>query len=244
MTKTPLTPKYYKNVIHTCKYFFVKNPILIFHILFYNNKDGWTTFINGVKISADLKNVLSKLWMTEEICVFGRNEKNKNIVSSIIPKIYKCDLTELKIEDQDMSFGDLKTLSSNVKKLVLREVIVMYKNGSTVPFEKIVAVFKKLQILFYLPHSSTSSTITPTTLKELLKIPHFLTLEFYELWDIPVMFDIETFYSYIKENKDTKIHLKFSHTISQEHKNQLQALNDEIRKTKLRNYLTFSISFL
>lgn len=46
-----------------------------------------------------------------------------------------------------------------------------------------------------MPHSSC---VTSDTAKKLLEIPHFSNLDYFRFEDIPEVFEIETFFSYIK----------------------------------------------
>uniref|UniRef100_A0A914PTK3 Uncharacterized protein n=1 Tax=Panagrolaimus davidi TaxID=227884 RepID=A0A914PTK3_9BILA len=62
-------------------------------------------------------------------------------------------------------------------------------------------VFKALpnvkNFTYILPKNSIN-IITTKTVEELLKIPHFLSLDKFEMSEIPGCFDIETFYGHIK----------------------------------------------
>uniref|UniRef100_A0A914QSR2 Uncharacterized protein n=1 Tax=Panagrolaimus davidi TaxID=227884 RepID=A0A914QSR2_9BILA len=95
---------------------------------------------------------------------------------------------------------------------------------------------------YFLPYNCVN-IITSKTADELLKIPHFLSLDKFEISQIPEIFDIETFYGHIKENKKTKIHLDFSCQIYGEYEIRLQTVVDEILETKIRDYKVPRIDF-
>uniref|UniRef100_A0AC34FL91 Uncharacterized protein n=1 Tax=Panagrolaimus sp. ES5 TaxID=591445 RepID=A0AC34FL91_9BILA len=85
--------------------------------------------------------------------------------------------------------------------------------------------------------------ITSKTFKELLKIPRFATLDRFDLYAIPEVFDNESFYVHLKKNKHTKILLHFCATISEEYKARLEAIIDEIIEAKNREYKIPYITF-
>uniref|UniRef100_A0AC35GLG4 Uncharacterized protein n=1 Tax=Panagrolaimus sp. PS1159 TaxID=55785 RepID=A0AC35GLG4_9BILA len=65
----------------------------------------------------------------------------------------------------------------------------------------------------------------------------------FELLDIPEDFNIERFYGYIKKNNKTQIRLHFSQLISNQYKNRVKLIIDEILKTKNHNYKVPHIVF-
>uniref|UniRef100_A0A914QVY5 Uncharacterized protein n=1 Tax=Panagrolaimus davidi TaxID=227884 RepID=A0A914QVY5_9BILA len=85
--------------------------------------------------------------------------------------------------------------------------------------------------------------ITTKTAEELLKNPHFLSLDKFELIGIPEIFDIQSFYGHIIDNKKTWIDLHFFRQISDEYKIQLQTIVDEILVTQNRVYKVPIIGF-
>uniref|UniRef100_A0AC35G835 Uncharacterized protein n=1 Tax=Panagrolaimus sp. PS1159 TaxID=55785 RepID=A0AC35G835_9BILA len=78
--------------------------------------------------------------------------------------------------------------------------------------------------------------VTPDSVKELVKIPHFSKLNRFTLEDIPESFDIQTYYEYIKGNKKTKICLGFDNEYSDEYLALLQTIVYEIGATENRDY--------
>uniref|UniRef100_A0A914P9S9 Uncharacterized protein n=1 Tax=Panagrolaimus davidi TaxID=227884 RepID=A0A914P9S9_9BILA len=77
--------------------------------------------------------------------------------------------------------------------------------------------------------------VTPNTVKELVKIPHFSKLNIFTLEDIPESFDIQTFYEYIKGNKKTEISLGFDNEYSDDYLVLLQTIVYEIHATENPN---------
>uniref|UniRef100_A0AC35GW22 Uncharacterized protein n=1 Tax=Panagrolaimus sp. PS1159 TaxID=55785 RepID=A0AC35GW22_9BILA len=94
----------------------------------------------------------------------------------------------------------------------------------------------------FLPKNS-SKIITTSTAEELFKIPHFLSLDKFGMFEIPETFDIKSFYDHIKVNEKTKIDLDFSRQISNEYKTQLQTIVYEIIETEYLGYKMTRIDF-
>uniref|UniRef100_A0AC34F1N5 Uncharacterized protein n=1 Tax=Panagrolaimus sp. ES5 TaxID=591445 RepID=A0AC34F1N5_9BILA len=116
-------------------------------------------------------------------------------------------------------------------------------DGTLVALEKLVEVLPKLKEFDYFTTTPPGINITSKTVTEILKIPHFLKMEKFSLTDIPEVFDIETFYIYMKTNRLTKFYLSFENKISHAFKNRLQAIVDEILATKYHNYKCPVITF-
>uniref|UniRef100_A0A914RBB8 Uncharacterized protein n=1 Tax=Panagrolaimus davidi TaxID=227884 RepID=A0A914RBB8_9BILA len=76
----------------------------------------------------------------------------------------------------------------------------------------------------------------------MIKIPRFSNFEYFKLHNIPENFDINTFYEFIKENRNIKIELEFDgDEISEEYKNRIRTIVDEISVT---NYNTNGEDFV
>jgi hypothetical protein len=254
ITQNPASSKLYQKMIQSCKYFFIKNPIFIVPHICYDPRKGWYT--EGSRPSKDrpnyrtiyLNKITSKIWITDSLNVWG-STTNSPVVTSIMPKIYQCDATSIFIDDQMFSFNDLMVIASKCEILVLSDVVVM-NNDEIVPetekdqfyFENAVSLEVLLKALpnvksfkYILPNNSLN-IITTKTAEELLKIPHFLSLDEFEIEETPEIFDIESFYGHIKKNKKTKIYLDFSRQISEAYKTRLQRIVDEIIETENRDY--------
>uniref|UniRef100_A0A914QEA0 Uncharacterized protein n=1 Tax=Panagrolaimus davidi TaxID=227884 RepID=A0A914QEA0_9BILA len=171
-----------------------------------------------------------------------------------MPKIYQCDATSIDIDEQMFSFNDLMVIASKCEMLRLSNVVIM-NNDEKIPeteedyFENAVsseALFKALPnvktFTYILPNNSLN-IITTKTAEQLLKIPHFLSLERFHISGIPEIFDITSFYGHIKENKKTKIELYFSSQIIDEYKTRLQTIVHEILETENRYYKVPYIGF-
>uniref|UniRef100_A0A914QNE3 Uncharacterized protein n=1 Tax=Panagrolaimus davidi TaxID=227884 RepID=A0A914QNE3_9BILA len=166
-----------------------------------------------------------------------------------MPQIYQCDATSIIIENQMFSFNDFMVIASKCEILRLSNVVIM-NNDEIIPeteedqfyFEAAISLetlFKALPnvktFTYNLPKNSLNIIITKTA-EELLKIPHFLSLDLFKISQIPEIFDIEGFYGHIKENKKTKIELDFSRHLSFRYKFRLRTIVAEILETESRDY--------
>uniref|UniRef100_A0AC34F3Y7 Uncharacterized protein n=1 Tax=Panagrolaimus sp. ES5 TaxID=591445 RepID=A0AC34F3Y7_9BILA len=234
ITKNPASAKVYKKMTKSCKYFFVKNPILILFRLQNDRKNGWQSNVNGMYKKLNF-NCSSKFWITDSIDVYPSSVLKRNVVSSILPKIYRCDILRLSIEEQTISVDELSVLISNVENLQLQNVIVMDRNGTVVPIENLVKLSSKFKA-FDFEIGPNGSKITSKTFQELLKIPQFHKLSLFSLHNVSEDFDIESFYTFMKKNNQTLIILSFSDDISDGYKNRLEEIIDEIIGTEDREY--------
>uniref|UniRef100_A0A914R1N3 Uncharacterized protein n=1 Tax=Panagrolaimus davidi TaxID=227884 RepID=A0A914R1N3_9BILA len=121
--------------------------------------------------------------------------------------------------------------------------VIPETEDAAISLEAILKALPNLKTFkYYLPNNSLN-IITTKTSEELLKIPHFLSLDEFEIKNIPEIVDITCFYGHIKKNKKTKIYLVFSDQISDEYKIQLQTILDEILETENRDYKVPFIHF-
>uniref|UniRef100_A0AC35EY85 Uncharacterized protein n=1 Tax=Panagrolaimus sp. PS1159 TaxID=55785 RepID=A0AC35EY85_9BILA len=221
ISMNPTTTKLYQKIIQICKYFFIKNPIIVSPNYPYSiDLDklcvGKTRF--------DFSQLICKYWITEYL-----------IFTSILPKLYKCEAKKVNICDQVISFNDLSMFTKTAEDITFDTVTVRNYDNSIVPFEKIFEAFINAKMFRFFSYSFLSN-ITSKTFNELLKIPHFSKLQLMDFDNICDTFDIEAFYVYMKENKTTKFRLQFDNSISAPYKNRLEEIIDEILGTKNFSY--------
>uniref|UniRef100_A0A914NZ64 Uncharacterized protein n=1 Tax=Panagrolaimus davidi TaxID=227884 RepID=A0A914NZ64_9BILA len=137
--KNPKSAAIYQKLIKTCKFFFTKNPVLIIQSLWYSN-DRWEV-CNKL---FGFKNLTCKLWITEELFVDLYEAKcaPRSILSSIIPQIFRCDVQNLTIMNQDIALNDLSLLLSSAEYIAFVDVIVKDENNSVVGVENIIEAAK------------------------------------------------------------------------------------------------------
>uniref|UniRef100_A0AC34F7W8 DUF38 domain-containing protein n=1 Tax=Panagrolaimus sp. ES5 TaxID=591445 RepID=A0AC34F7W8_9BILA len=187
-----------------------------------------------------MTNLTSKLWMTEKLCCYNFNKEN--YISSVFPKIYRCDVFHLILENQTFTFNEHIFISLAAKRIIYRDIVVKTADGSIVPFEKLVEAVPKVKKITF-KHENSRSNINSKTFTELLKIPHFSKLQRLNLENIPEVFDFDAFYGYMKKNKFIKFDLEFSASISDAYKNRVETIIDEILQTEKHTYRVPLINF-
>uniref|UniRef100_A0AC34GN21 DUF38 domain-containing protein n=1 Tax=Panagrolaimus sp. ES5 TaxID=591445 RepID=A0AC34GN21_9BILA len=226
MAMNPKNAEVYEKLIRSCKYFFVKNPILIAERFAYEYNDlEATAFVYKDQERLKFPTVLSKFWITDD---FENSvlESSPNMVSSLLPKFYRVDVKKLTIYRQDISFDEFLCITSNVEEIHFRHTVVKNKNGTIVPFEKLLARLPKLDFVVFF--NADSSSITSKTAKEVSEILQFSKVEYFELHNLSEVFDIENFLTYMKKSKGIRFILHFCRPLSEAFKNRLEEMIDEI----------------
>uniref|UniRef100_A0A914QSB2 Uncharacterized protein n=1 Tax=Panagrolaimus davidi TaxID=227884 RepID=A0A914QSB2_9BILA len=243
--KNPSNSKVYQKLIQCCKYFFFKNPIIVVDKFTIDGDEKWKATLKDDEKFIDFTKISTKLWIYDvfdKYCFSNTSANPLNLVSSVIPQIYRCDAECMFIDKQIISYNEFLFLTSNIKFITLSKTPIMNENGTIVPLEKLVKKLPKL-ISFVYYDSLTSSSITSNTLKELLEIPHFSKITQWRLYKIPEKFDIETFYTFFKKGKVANFYLDFAVSISQAYKNRLESIVDEILETRNEDDKTPYIDF-
>uniref|UniRef100_A0A914QW75 Uncharacterized protein n=1 Tax=Panagrolaimus davidi TaxID=227884 RepID=A0A914QW75_9BILA len=233
IAKNPKSVKLYQKLVKSCKYFFLKNPILILYKLRDTNF-GWEAMAEAEDCwkRLDINNITSKFWIIEGF--YGYTGSN-HIVSSLIPKLYKCDAKWLDLVNQIITFDELLFLASNAEHFDFYGVVVKYEDGSLVPLEKVVEALPKIKTIEY-TCTPTSPSVTGKTFRKLMNIPHFMTLDSLKLWNVPEEFDFECFYIYMKKNERTEVEVEFGFPLSDGYKIRLNSIVDEIIATQNHDY--------
>uniref|UniRef100_A0A914R1I3 Uncharacterized protein n=1 Tax=Panagrolaimus davidi TaxID=227884 RepID=A0A914R1I3_9BILA len=226
VAKNPKTAELYLKMVKTCKYFFVKNPIIIVPNL-YASGGKWSSD----HLPLNLTKYNCKYWITNRIYASNRGLVNRNIFSPVIPKLYRCDVKHLSLFHQIIYFDDLSLLISSAERIRFFDVVVKHADSSDVPLEDIVAVATKAKEI-----SADKPTITPKTMKELTKLPNFTKLDYFALHDPSEVFNIDEFYGYMKKNFHTQFLLSYDEQISDAFKNRLETIIDEILETQQFSY--------
>uniref|UniRef100_A0A914PUS2 Uncharacterized protein n=1 Tax=Panagrolaimus davidi TaxID=227884 RepID=A0A914PUS2_9BILA len=238
ITKNPSNSKAWQKLIQSCKYFFFKNPNFVIRKLSFHCNGKWEISLNKVKIQfSGFTNISCKFWLTYKFDICSCNSTPET-VSSLISRLYRCDVKKLILDEQNISFNEFLFLTSNVENIKLRHVIVKNEEGSIVPLEKLVKVLPKIkEFEFY--DNFNSSCISKNTVKKLLEISHFSKINEFALFNIPESIDIKEFWNYIKKNKFTKFTFYFQETISEGYKNRV----DEIIEAESHDYKIPKINF-
>ena len=205
IAKDPTSVELFHKLIRCCKHFWLKNPIITLCEMFpfpfrrHNSMIWQSVAINGFQRRSifQMENMVEKLWVTQRLSIF--DDQNKFLTSSLIPRIYRCELNCLVMKDQTISFGDFKvfTSSGSLKWLRLDRVLVKNDDGSVVPIEKLIELLPKLRSFEYTNVKTEEGfqTITSETAENLIAIPHFPKMKHFDINSIPETFDFETFFA-------------------------------------------------
>uniref|UniRef100_A0A914QV82 Uncharacterized protein n=1 Tax=Panagrolaimus davidi TaxID=227884 RepID=A0A914QV82_9BILA len=144
ISKNPKSAKLYQKMIQTCKYFFIKNPIIVIDSRLAFCENQWLI----KRKPYDISNVTCKFWITDDLSIASNSLKinedmNKNVVSSIIPKVYKCASKYLTLFNQNIFFHDLYFLIKSAEEIYFSDVCVKNDDGSNVAIEKIIEIAVK-----------------------------------------------------------------------------------------------------
>uniref|UniRef100_A0A914XUK8 Uncharacterized protein n=1 Tax=Panagrolaimus superbus TaxID=310955 RepID=A0A914XUK8_9BILA len=248
MAKNPPLTGVHRRMLKSCKYFFIKNPIIHFHCLQYDDKNGWKTCISRSclyqgkekyrKINLKLDKIQSKIFVFFALNI---SSSNPTFAASLIPKMYTNKVHCVEFSRQKMLFDDFLFFSKKAIQCYVRYSNVLYKNGNEVPCEVILANCPKLR---YFVHSAPNNCYNAVNVAELLKVPHFKKLIHFSVLEIFESFDIEKFFGYLKKNIRTNVVIGFNAPFSEEYKKRLQAVVDEIIDAgSSRTYRTPCIMF-
>uniref|UniRef100_A0A914PLG4 DUF38 domain-containing protein n=1 Tax=Panagrolaimus davidi TaxID=227884 RepID=A0A914PLG4_9BILA len=244
MAKNPRSAKVYQKMIRTCKYFFLKNPILVYHCLHYN-KNEWKICVNQSclgpvedlvyrKVAMDLKKLESKICVTFTLEI---SSSTSTFASSLIQKLYRGNVKSLVLKEQRILLEELLFLSNKLKHVCLHESYVYYPGGKQlVPFEVIIATLPMVQA-FCIEQTNVICDLSKTS-TELVKIPHFKNLDVFLCRGFDESFDIEKFFEHLKKNQQTRVYISYTGQLSQEYEEKLDMIIEEILNAELpRSYI-------
>uniref|UniRef100_A0AC35GM45 Uncharacterized protein n=1 Tax=Panagrolaimus sp. PS1159 TaxID=55785 RepID=A0AC35GM45_9BILA len=176
-----------------CKYFFIKNPVIVIDLSYNDRNEELETVLEKIQ---KCENLSYKFWVTGD-----KIETTSKIISSIVPHLYKVDAKKIRVYEQTLSFNDFVCFSKNIQNLNLSYSNFKNENDSNIPLEKLVKAlpkFKNLSVYSKLKNENYSNIpleklvkalpklkklsvnqgfgryiITSEAMKELIKIEHF-----------------------------------------------------------------------
>uniref|UniRef100_A0AC34G6F4 Uncharacterized protein n=1 Tax=Panagrolaimus sp. ES5 TaxID=591445 RepID=A0AC34G6F4_9BILA len=140
MAMNPKNADVYQKMIQSCKYFFLKNPIIVVERFVSGGNEDRTValFVYNDQERIKFPHVSSKFWITDEFKTYMREINQKPISSSLYTTFYRVDCKELKLNCGEISFDAFLFLASNVEDIHLGHTVVKNEDGSIVPFEKLI----------------------------------------------------------------------------------------------------------
>uniref|UniRef100_A0AC34FSH2 Uncharacterized protein n=1 Tax=Panagrolaimus sp. ES5 TaxID=591445 RepID=A0AC34FSH2_9BILA len=201
----PSSPEVYQKLIKSCKFFFVKNPILVISNANYDNYTGWTycnkdecdneCFLSK-HINIDINNLFYKIWIVKRFCV-DTNESSI-FASRLISKICRYDVKELKLCNQWIQYDKLKFLSKGVKKCSLYWNFIRDSNGEEVALENIIQLFSKAEKI-HMNFGNYSRNAACKSYDDF--IDACKTVKNVALFSVPNVFSVPDFYQHLKTSK-------------------------------------------
>lgn len=149
IAKNPVTQKFYNTIIQCCKYFFEKNAIIAakditnicdeIYVIPRDNKK----ILSWVKI--DVKKITCKIWLTCSIFIDTENAFNSFLL--LFPRFYfRLNIVNIFLQHQkSIIFEDFKFLISSAKLVILQNVKIFYRDGTSVPLEKIIGAIPNIK---------------------------------------------------------------------------------------------------
>uniref|UniRef100_A0A914QHU8 Uncharacterized protein n=1 Tax=Panagrolaimus davidi TaxID=227884 RepID=A0A914QHU8_9BILA len=237
MAKNPSTAKCYLKMAQSCKYFFEANPFIIVSNLAYDLDDKSFALLCQNKwdecdkkerkccTKINLNNLLHKLWITETVDI-----DDQAYIPFIRTKIYRCEVTVLGIFNIKTVFDDFKRMTLFAKYVIIWDASIKYNDEKVVPLDKIIESLPNLKYL-ELGFVNDSSMINTST--NILKLQNLKNLESVFFYYIPESLNIRDLSAFIKKYKEVEIIIYFNENISNDYKNQLDALIDEIIESEV-----------
>uniref|UniRef100_A0A914QTL1 Uncharacterized protein n=1 Tax=Panagrolaimus davidi TaxID=227884 RepID=A0A914QTL1_9BILA len=214
----------FQKLLHTCKYFFIVNPVIIVPLLKCFYGDWYACNIDGKKWFQLRDSLYFKVWIQHEI------DNHSGFVSRIFfPGIYKNDAKIICFGYKPcMTFDEFVYIAGNAEKLTMYGQTVKYSNGEIVLLEDII---KNLPKLKFLDFSCTLDEIdvTERTASKLMEIQHFKQMSHINLKNIPETLDVGTMFDFILENKHIKIKLWYHYQISDPCKELIRECSKRLR---------------
>uniref|UniRef100_A0AC34FEE6 DUF38 domain-containing protein n=1 Tax=Panagrolaimus sp. ES5 TaxID=591445 RepID=A0AC34FEE6_9BILA len=200
------TGKAWKKLIMTCKYFYPKNPVYPVQKMLAGRYLEWE--IDNENFDAE--KVSAKLWLYDSVYANSKLS-SYNALSTILKNVVKCNLKNLTLIYQKLTWNEFQILTSSgvFDDLHLYDPSIK-RNGEKATFDQFfenIQDAKKIKIGF---STHESPKLNPDSVKKLAEIlPRFKMLEHFELVNICENFDISSFADFILKNETVKIVLHY-----------------------------------
>uniref|UniRef100_A0AC34FAX0 DUF38 domain-containing protein n=1 Tax=Panagrolaimus sp. ES5 TaxID=591445 RepID=A0AC34FAX0_9BILA len=216
------TPKAWKKLIMTCKYFFLKNAVFPFAHLQAAGVERWYDRHQII----DTTKTIAKLCLYENLFGFPLTT-----ISSLIPKLAECSVKRLLIRGQNLTWKEYQFLitSGSIEYFSFEKSTVKYSNGKMVILDKLLEnliIVRSISVRLCNP-----SIFGPDTVKNMVKfLPNFKKILVFVLDDLTEAFDISAFNDFIFQNETTEIRLGFDGIIPDAYKQKIDECCQKILK--------------
>uniref|UniRef100_A0AC34GX40 Uncharacterized protein n=1 Tax=Panagrolaimus sp. ES5 TaxID=591445 RepID=A0AC34GX40_9BILA len=211
MFTKPSSGKAWKKLIMTCKYFFSKNPIFPVESLKSIANNKW----NADGEVFDPTKSVAKLWLYKDINVsFYTNAPTS--LSSIIPKICKCDLRLIEIWRHTLTFNEYQFLTSSGKceSITLAFCDIKNDDGTYVAFEKLFENIPKVEDFHMHCSGNCFPMFKPDTFNKLADVTSNNGLKWLSLGGLTEDFDFSTTLDFLlKIKKSLNVSLQYRNRV-------------------------------
>uniref|UniRef100_A0AC34FUH7 Uncharacterized protein n=1 Tax=Panagrolaimus sp. ES5 TaxID=591445 RepID=A0AC34FUH7_9BILA len=197
----------WKKLIKTCKFFFSSNRVYpVGHLRALGNSK-WEAD-NEI---FDSNHSFCKLWLHNALFV-SLSPEFPHELSSLIPKIQKCDLRVLQLDNQNLSWDEYQflTTSGTIEWLDFGKFSVKYSDDKVVAFDKLLKNFKDMRKICVRNCSNCSSMFELDTVKNMVQIlSRFPKLRYLSLGDLPGTFDFASITDFLLMNEKIRVTICF-----------------------------------
>uniref|UniRef100_A0AC35FCZ9 DUF3822 family protein n=1 Tax=Panagrolaimus sp. PS1159 TaxID=55785 RepID=A0AC35FCZ9_9BILA len=231
ITHTPSSSKGYQKLQQTCKYYYFKKQLIIF------DNFKWSAMQKACRnhmYLIDLENSAYKIWLTKELTIYGQNDED--FITSLMPRIYKSNISTLKLCYHNISFKDYKILSENVHYLTINDSMIVKDDGTFLPLEEMIELLPKLYYLFCSFSSNNELFYTSQTAKKLTELSQFLSLNKVFFYGVSALFNPIHFCQFVENYENANFFINFCPTVSIEsYDNFIAALEEACVNYKAAN---------
>uniref|UniRef100_A0A914PVQ0 Uncharacterized protein n=1 Tax=Panagrolaimus davidi TaxID=227884 RepID=A0A914PVQ0_9BILA len=233
------SPLIHEKLISSSKYFFFVNPYIRGSIYYSYFEDRSFTekghqCKEGCYFRQKFENIDSsiKFWIIDSIYIM--NQIAASSLSLLIPKIYRCDITNLVLTAVNLTFEEFLFISPTVKDVHFSNVKVTYKNDEIVLLEDIFDNFPKLTACSF-SISHTAPNISMNTAKRILESPNFSNITDICIEKTPEIFDIKTFVNSVKDRELPRFWINIDRITSENYESELEECINQLINSKYNN---------
>uniref|UniRef100_A0A914Z1F4 DUF38 domain-containing protein n=1 Tax=Panagrolaimus superbus TaxID=310955 RepID=A0A914Z1F4_9BILA len=184
----------YSKLIKSCKWFYLKHPIIVL------KHCGHAQFLqilektNGTKKKmitwSDIKHK-PKLWITDSFVLHETVPLIKEM------PIYECDAKVVDIANQTYQFFQFKILVKCAETITLRSVSVTNESNAFVSLDELIGACP-LAKDFQFCCNDAASAIKDGTVQKMLELKQFQALKIFHISNAPERFCLHTFFQFMK----------------------------------------------
>uniref|UniRef100_A0A914NXQ3 Uncharacterized protein n=1 Tax=Panagrolaimus davidi TaxID=227884 RepID=A0A914NXQ3_9BILA len=206
---TNLTGSSWINLQRTCKFFYFKSNIICVKNLEIVPNDGNVKkrikkpMMKNLKLTSDYKNGI-KFFVYDKIHI-----RTRRPISSIFSRIMKCNLEELIVEYNNLTWNEYLFLvdGGRIKKLSLEGVNIKHSNGDSVLLEDIMSQIPEANDIYIFPCYATNETFSKMCL-----LPRKVKIDYLWLMDFDRNFKAFEVFDYCKVvlNQESSFAISFA----------------------------------